>query len=1196
MFLKRLELSGFKSFAKAVSVEFENGVTAVVGPNGSGKSNISDSVRWVLGEQSARNLRGAKMEDIIFSGSEGRAAQNMAEVTLVLNNEKKQLSVEYTEVAVTRRVLRSGESEYLINGQPCRLKDIVELFMDSGIGRESFSIIGQGRVEEILSSKSEDRRAIFEEAAGVRKYKQRKQQAAKKLHDTEDNLSRVRDILFEIESRLEPLKEQAAVADEFLGLKEDLRQVETGVLVEEIKERHHKWSEAGQKLEELEVQHNRADSALKGQLKEKERRRKLLEDAENKLDEVQNELLHVSEETEKQEGLRELWNERKKHYSENRSQYRKELEQLQLERGNLETELSRAKEALKDASKKADEADEELQRLLTRLSAATGDKEMLLEDWKSEYFELLNQKTSAANDLKYLEDQLERGEKRTESKTESSEARKAELDKLIAALREAEQEWKQQELKKNELQHTWRETNRRYEELRSTYEKKENFYYEALHRLHQLEARLDSIKTMQQEYSGFFHGVKELLKEKEQRFPGIAGAVAELIHVPAAYTTALETALGAAQQHIVTEDESAAQEAIRYLRSHKLGRATFLPLSTIKPRSVGAADRSKLNQIEGYLGTAAEAVRAEEGRERVVEHLLGNVILAETLDHAKQAAAAVQYRYRVVTLEGDIVNAGGSMTGGSRNVKQASLLGRKQEIDKLERQKAKLQQQTNKAEKQLVDAKNEGNTLSDKLASLRQQAEAVTNSEAAARNKVDELAIKKEHEKERTEQISFELEEIKREFNSLTEIKLKKQAVLSEAERKLEKADKHISELTEAREEDRTREEELRERISELKATKAAGQEQVRSARENTSRIQTAVQKLTREIIEKDEANSLLEAELSESALDSTSIEEKLQESRKQRKHLQKELTSLKETRKQLADEVTQLDEACSRARNQLTYCSEQKHSVELEKGRLDVELDTRLEKLQQDYELTYEAAETEFPLQEPIEEAVRKVKLLKMSMEELGPVNIGAIDEYAEVKERYDFLSGQQLDLEQAKASLESIIEEMDTEMTTRFMDAFTEIQSHFKEVFRSLFGGGSASLKLTDEEDLLQTGVDITAQPPGKKLQHLALLSGGERALTAIALLFAILRARPVPFCVLDEVEAALDEANVHRFASYLKEFSRDTQFIVVTHRKGTMEEADALYGITMQESGVSDIVSVRLEESRELVEAGALKEENK
>ncbi|MFC4735574.1 chromosome segregation protein SMC [Bacillus daqingensis] len=1196
MFLKRLELSGFKSFAKAVSVEFENGVTAVVGPNGSGKSNISDSVRWVLGEQSARNLRGAKMEDIIFSGSEGRAAQNMAEVTLVLNNEKKQLSVDYTEVAVTRRVFRSGDSEYLMNGQPCRLKDIIELFMDSGIGRESFSIIGQGRVEEILSSKSEDRRAIFEEAAGVRKYKQRKQQAAKKLHDTEDNLSRVRDILYEIESRLEPLKEQASVAEEFLGLKDDLRQVETGVLVEEIKERHEKWSMAGEKLQELESQHQRAASALKGQQKEKDRRRKLLENAETKLDDVQNQLLLASEEAEKQEGLRELWNERKKHYSENRTQYRKELEQLQAEREALESERSRAQSVLEEAVKKAEEADEELQRLLTRLSAATGDKESVLEDWKSEYFELLNHKTSAANDLKFIQDQLERSERVAASKTEAYEKRQAELDELIDAFQTAENNWNQQVQQKKDLQKSWKETNLQYDELRKSYEKKETFYYEALHRLHQLDAKLESMKTMQQEYSGFFHGVKELLKDKDHRFPGIAGAVAELIHVPESHTTALETALGAAQQHVVTNDESAAQKAIGYLRKHKLGRATFLPLTTIKPRTIGAADRKKLNQVEGCLGTAAEAVTSDKAHERVVEHLLGNVILTETLDQAKLAAAAVQHRYRVVTLEGDIVNAGGSMTGGSRQTKQASLLGRRQEIDKLQAQKDKLQQQTDKAETQLAETKRAGSRLNDQLAETRKKAEAVTEAEAAARSAYEELTLKKQHEEERTEQLRFELEEMKREFAAATAKKQEKQSLLNEAERKLAQADKQISELTEAREEDRTREEELRERISELKAVKAAVQEQVRSARENNERIQAAVQKLTREIIEKDEANSLLEAELSESALDSSSIEENLKESRAERKRLQRELANLKETRKQLADEVEELDEACSRARNQLTYCSEQKHSVELEKGRLDVELDTRLEKLQQEYELTFEAAEAELPLQEPIEDAVRKVKLLKMSMEELGPVNIGAIDEYGEVKERFEFLSGQQMDLEEAKASLEAIIKEMDTEMTTRFMDAFTEIQTHFKDVFRSLFGGGRASLELTNGDDLLHTGVDITAQPPGKKLQHLALLSGGERALTAIALLFAILRARPVPFCVLDEVEAALDEANVHRFASYLKEFSRDTQFIVVTHRKGTMEEADALYGITMQESGVSDIVSVRLEESRELVEAGALKEENK
>ncbi|TVP87942.1 MAG: chromosome segregation protein SMC [Alkalicoccus sp.] len=1194
MFLKRLELAGFKSFADLVHVEFEEGVTAVVGPNGSGKSNISDAVRWVLGEQSARNLRGSKMEDVIFSGSETRPALNMAEISLILNNEQQKLAVDYTEVAVTRRVFRTGDSEYLINGQSCRLKDIIDLFMDSGIGRESFSIIGQGRVEEILSSKAEDRRAIFEEAAGVRKYKQRKQQAEKKLMDTEENLKRVRDILHELEAQVQPLEEQASAAREYLAQKEELKQIEAAVLVYEVKEKHEEWTAEKERLEEIESRKARLVSKV-SKIEEKQMSgRKLLKTLDKKVEQNQQDLLDISQEVEKQEGLKELWKERKKHYSQNRLQYRREIEVLQEKRNALDESLKQEERVLKETVSVLENTKTELRDVQEKLSVLGESKEQQLEELKSQYIDLLNEKTSLDNERRYTEEQMIKAEEYLNRRERENADVLKQRQAFEQKMHDKENKYKAAKEKVENITNRWYEKKNAFERLLRQNEDKESLYYEGLRHLQQMEAKRDTLESMQQEYTGFFTGVKHILKERDRDFSGVRGAVAELISVPEKLGTALETALGASQQHVVVENEAAGRKAIQYLKSKNLGRATFLPLDTVKSRFISETDLDKVRTFDAFTGVASELVETEDKYRHVMRHLLGNVLIASNLQSAESLAKAVYYRYRIVTLEGDILNPGGSMTGGSLHKKQTQLLGRQKELESLKVKISSMTEKTTELEAGVRAWKSKRKELENELQEIKQSGEENREKELRMKTALEEFRVTGSSLHEKLRLYDMETKETLEEQHNRKHKLQKLTKEVDDLNRKLESMDEKIHKLSENREKEETDKAHLVQRSTSLQIAYAKEEEQAANQRENLQRIRRDLKELSEEIAEKDEANSLLEAELNEKSSDASSVEDILAEKKAERSELNSKLKSLREKRTEQEKRLQEVEGELKESSNQNTYLQEQLHNRQLEVNRLDMELDQRLNHLQEEYELSFQAAEQQYYLSISLEEAQSKVRLLKMGLSELGEVNTGAIDEFARVKERFDFLHGQKEDLEEAKATLTDIIGEMDSEMVGRFEYTFNSIQHHFHSVFRELFGGGNAALELSNPEDLLHTGVDISAQPPGKKLQNLALLSGGERALTAIALLFSILKARPVPFCVLDEVEAALDEANVSRFAEFLKEFSCDTQFVVVTHRKGTMEKADALYGVTMQESGISNLVSVKLEESKELVGTGSSKEE--
>ncbi|PLR84182.1 chromosome segregation protein SMC [Bacillus canaveralius] len=1186
MYLKRLDVVGFKSFAERIGVDFVPGVTAVVGPNGSGKSNITDSIRWVLGEQSAKSLRGTKMEDIIFAGSDSRKALNFAEVTLTLDNEDQALPIDYNEVSVTRRVFRSGESEFLINKQQCRLKDIVDLFMDSGLGREAFSIISQGKVEEILNSKAEERRTIFEEAAGVLKYKSRKKKAEAKLFETRENLNRVNDILHELEGQVEPLKIQASIAKDYLEQKEELEKIEVALTVHEIEDLHQKWDQLSKQLE----QHQNDEGKLSAELQLKEAKIEESRDRIAALDEsindLQNVLLHASEELEKLEGRKEVLKERKKNASQNKEQIQQNLADLSKKIAVLKEEKAvHESEALKLQSEAA-HLEERLSEKQQHISLFSENIEEKIESLKSDYIERLNEQASAKNEISYIDQQLEQ-----------HQARNSKLDgengKFLADRQAIEEKKAGIEAKllstKSQLEkqvHTFMEDQRNLETLKANYQKQEKTLYQAYQFLQQAKSRKEMLEEMEDDYSGFFQGVKEVLKARNSKLQGIEGAVAELIQVPQEFQVAVETALGGAMQHIVVDNEQNARTAIQYLKQNAFGRATFLPLSVMKGKSLAPAQLQSVRQHSSFIGTAESLVGFDGKFAAAVANLLGNTVVSRDLTGANEMARLLQYRCRLVTLEGDIVNPGGSMTGGAVKQKTSSLLSRKGELENLKEKLADMESKTAELEDKVKKIKA---TIQEKEASLEQSrktGEELRMKEQSLKGNLREVELEEKNVNERLALYDMDMLQFADEQARLTARKDELYALLDSSGERISALDTEIAQLTEQKTSAMTSKETLSGEISELKVTLAAKKEQLHSRLEQLERMTGELNEHEQRRTAHQEDLQLLSSEMT----DNYSGEQQLEDAAKRKLNDKNETIKLISSRRDerlkmhhnLDDAEREVKELKRQHKGLITVLKDE----EVKLTRLDVELENRLRVLREEYLLSFEGAKEQFSLSIPPDEARKKVKLIKLAIEELGTVNLGAIEEYERVSERYEFLLEQKNDLQEAKDTLFQVIDEMDDEMKKRFEQTFYAIRSHFEGVFQALFGGGRADLRLTDPDDLLNTGVDIVAQPPGKKLQNLGLLSGGERALTAIALLFSILKVRPVPFCILDEVEAALDEANVFRFSQYLKRYSSGTQFIVITHRKGTMEEADVLYGVTMQESGVSKLVSVRLEESKEII----------
>ncbi|MCK0470723.1 chromosome segregation protein SMC [Halalkalibacter sp. APA_J-10(15)] len=1188
MFLKRLEVVGFKSFAEKINIDFVPGVTAVVGPNGSGKSNISDSIRWVLGEQSAKSLRGAKMEDIIFAGSDSRKPLNYAEVSLILDNEDQYIAIDYSEVSVTRRVYRSGDSEYFINKQLCRLKDIVDLFLDSGLGKEAYSIIGQGKIEEILSNKPEDRRVIFEEAAGVLKYKTRKVKAEKRLTETQDNLLRVEDILNELESQVEPLKEQASLAKEYLAIKEELKEIDIALMVFEIEQLHENWL---LKKEQLATHTEKLQHLNEELIDLEEQRLAIRENLSNmsqRLSNMQDELLHSSEELEKNEGRKEVLKERRKNASQHKEQ--------------LEKSIAEKKDQLESTQKKFEEEQKKEQEIRNRLNEFkrnVSEKEQLanrsatdLEDemdqLKSDYIEVLNEQASIRNEKRYLEEQIDHQKKKQQRLLTENEDIVQVHQKWLKELEEAKQKESITQRELERITDEYRRISSQAEKQELMYQQKESKLYETFQLQQKLQSRADVLEEMQSDFSGFFHGVKEILKERNGKLTGILGAVAELLRVPKQYETAIEIALGGATQHIVVDSEANARKAIQYLKLNRIGRATFLPLPVLKARTIPAAQVQALSEHLGFLGVAASLIRSDERYRPVLEHLLGNVIIAEDLQAANELAKRVGHRFRVVTLEGDVVNTGGSMTGGAVKQKQTPLLGRKRELEDLQNKLSNLKEVADSLEQEVKELKSVSQQLMEKRESLRGSGENIRQEWQEMKSYVTVIERELELTKDQFTRFDREKDSFTNEISQMTERIQTLDSTYDVMVDRGQQLEQRVKTLEQKQKEQKESEETLQEQLTTGKIELARIKEQYQAISSQVDYWGTMKEQFESEYRDLNDQYKDLVLEMSDRTNGEDHINEMISESRLKKQELTVHITSLREEREQQEQLLIEVEQTQKEKQQLQSAVSNECTSIEVKVNRMDVDLDNRLSSIQEEYELSFEAAQQTYQLTIDANEAKTKVRLMKRSIDELGTVNIGAIEEYDRVSERFDFLTTQQNDLQEAKETLHGVITEMDQEMTKRFYDTYVHIRSHFQVIYKKLFGGGEADLVLTEPENLLDTGVEIMARPPGKKMQNLGLLSGGERSLTAIALLFAILRVRPVPFCVLDEVEAALDEANVSRFAQFLKEFSEATQFIVITHRSGTMEEADVLYGVTMEESGVSKLVSVRLEETKELIES--------
>ncbi|MBP2001157.1 chromosome segregation protein [Paenibacillus shirakamiensis] len=1183
MFLKRIELAGFKSFADRTEMEFVRGITAVVGPNGSGKSNISDGIRWVLGEQSAKSLRGGKMEDIIFAGSDSRKAVGYGEVSLTLDNTDQALPLDFTEVTVTRRVHRSGDSEYLINKQSCRLKDITELFMDTGIGKEAYSIIGQGRIEEILSTRSEDRRGIFEEASGIVKYKSRKKEARKKLDDTEQNLLRIHDLVCELEVQIEPLRAQSAKALHYKELKEQLKHQEISLYIYQIEQIHSNWSEANHTLDKLREEQLALSTVVTVHDAKLEKDRSVLRELENEIEQLQYQLLTYSENYEKNEGFGGLLRERAKNLAQNRQQL---LETIAMndERHKLKkTELNAVEARFKQSEQSLKELRSQLSAEEAKLLGVTGgisqDQEEALKD---ELLEIMNLMAQTRNEIRYADQQKEGVNRRMErAETEGSKWSeeqtnlgivKLELEQKLATMAENMAEVRKNYIAESERLHALQKLAEESRGGLRTWEQKREA----------LISRRDTMKEMQDDFDGFALGVKEVLKaSRKATLSGVHGAVAELIKVPEKLEMAVETALGAAMQHVVMENETVSRQAIAFLKQRQLGRATFLPLDVIRPRQISVSDKKAIEDAEGFVGIGADLVGFEPRYADIVGNLLGNVVFADSLEHANRMAAKGGYRFRVVTLEGDVVNAGGSMTGGSQHRKNSNLLGRNRQLEQLDHDIRQAVEMIQKLSSSIEEMKQQSVQLELKLDQLRESGDTMRADEQIVSGDLKQKMHEYNHVTEQFTLYGQEKGHYLQELKELDLNKVESQAKLEQLEQKQQSIQDSIVAAEFARKANESAKDELVIQLTELKVREGKGDQEYLSLSEDLRRLTEDCTLQSKELaqnrkflqtieleLSQNESQSMLQVEdLNDFKLKKTQTGERLEFQRASRtEHMKKLASDENETREQRAS---------------LKKVDEQLMQTEIQANRLDVELDNVLKKLSEDYELTYERAKLHYSIPEDIEVTQLDVKEMKRNISALGEVNLGAIEEFDRVSERYEFLSSQKDDLVEAKTTLYQVIREMDEEMSKRFKLTFDAIRREFGKVFTKLFGGGSADLILLDPEHLLETGIDIVAQPPGKKLQNLQLLSGGERALTAMALLFAILQVKPVPFCVLDEVEAALDEANVIRFAQYLREFSEQTQFIVVTHRKGTMEEADVLYGVTMEEGGVSKLVSVRLED---------------
>ena len=1173
MYLKEIEIQGFKSFADKTKVVFDQGVTAIVGPNGSGKSNITESLRWALGESSVKSLRGGKMPDIIFAGTESRKPLNYASVVVTLDNQDGFIKDAGQEIKVERHIYRTGDSEYKIDGKKVRLRDIHDLFLDTGLGRDSFSIISQGKVEEIFNSKPEERRAIFEEAAGVLKYKTRRKETESKLQQTQDNLDRLEDIIYELDNQIKPLEKQAATARKFMDLDGQRKAIYLDVLVAQIQANKAELDLTEEELNQ--VQELLTSYYQKRQELEEENQtlKKKRHDLQAEMAKDQSSLMDLTSlisDLERKLALSKLETEQ---VALNQQEAQARLASLDEKRNVLiqereekETNLSQLEENLAVNTK-------EVNRLEAELLAFSDDPDQMIEQLRERFVAFLQEEADVSNQLTRIENDLENSRQQTQKQEEQLVSLKEQLATAKSKAADQELALKSAKEEVQNLLADYQTSAKEEEAQKQAYQSQQNQLFDRLDSLKNKQAKAQSLENILKNHSNFYAGVKSVLQEKN-RLGGIVGAVSEHLTFDVRYQTALEIALGASSQHIIVEDEQAATKAIDFLKRNRAGRATFLPLTTIKARSISSQNQDVIASSPGFLGMADELVSFDAKHEAIFKNLLATTAIFDTVEHARDAARKVRYQVRMVTLDGTELRTGGSYAGGANRQNNSIFI--KPELEQLQKEIAQ-------EEKLLSQEEEKLKTVQESLATLTQTLETIKSKGEQARIEEQGLYLAYQQTCQQVEELETLLELQEKELNNLRggdwqtekEKCQERLAVISTEKQKLES---EIEEIKSNKNAIQERYQNLQDKLSQerLLKTEMIGQKRYEVA--DIERINKELENLN---IEQDEIERLLQEKVDNlEKVDTELLAKQEAEAKSQKEEIQQGLI-----RKQfeLDDIEGQLDDIAShleQARQQNEEWIRKQTRAEATKEKITDRLRYLQGQLTEEYQISYTEALEQANQLEDLAVAEQEVKDLEKSIRSLGPVNLDAIEQFDEVHERLEFLNSQRDDILSAKNLLLETITEMNDEVKERFKSTFEAIRESFKVTFKQMFGGGQADLILT-ESDLLTAGVEISVQPPGKKIQSLNLMSGGEKALSALALLFSIIRVKTIPFVILDEVEAALDEANVKRFGDYLNRFDKDSQFIVVTHRKGTMAAADSIYGVTMQESGVSKIVSVKLKD---------------
>ncbi|MCC0092996.1 chromosome segregation protein SMC [Streptococcus mitis] len=1173
MYLKEIEIQGFKSFADKTKVVFDQGVTAVVGPNGSGKSNITESLRWALGESSVKSLRGGKMPDVIFAGTESRKPLNYASVVVTLDNNDGFIKDAGQEIRVERHIYRSGDSEYKIDGKKVRLRDIHDLFLDTGLGRDSFSIISQGKVEEIFNSKPEERRAIFEEAAGVLKYKTRRKETESKLQQTQDNLDRLEDIIYELDNQIKPLEKQAENARKFLDLEGQRKAIYLDVLVAQIKENKAELESTEEELaqvQELLTSYYQKREKLE---EENQNLKKQRQDLQAEMAKDQGSLMDLTSlisDLERKLALSKLESEQ---VALNQQEAQARLATLEDKRKALSQEKAEKESSLALLEENLVQNNQKLNRLEAELLAFSDDPDQMIELLRERFVALLQEEADVSNQLTRIENELENSRQLSQKQADQLEKLK---EQLATAKEKASQQKEELETAKEQVQKLladYQAIAKEQEEQKTSYQAQQSQLFDRLDNLKNKQARAQSLENILRNHSNFYAGVKSVLQEKD-RLGGIIGAVSEHLTFDVHYQTALEIALGASSQHIIVEDENAATKAIDFLKRNRAGRATFLPLTTIKARTISSQNQDAIAAIPGFLGMADELVTFDNRLEAIFKNLLATTAIFDTVEHARAAARQVRYQVRMVTLDGTELRTGGSYAGGANRQNNSIFI--KPELEQL-------QKEISEEEASLRSEEATLKTLQDKMARLTESLEAIKSQGEQARIQEQGLSLAYQQTSQQVEELETLWKLQEEELDRLSDgdwqaDKEKCQARLATIASDKQNLEAEIDEIKSNKNAIQERYQNLQEELAQARLLKTELQGQKRYEVADIERLGKELDNLD---IEQEEIQRLLQEKIDNlEKVDTELLSQQAEEAKNQKTNLQQGLIrkqfELDDIEGQLDDIASHLDQA----RQQNEEWIRKQTRAEAKKEKVSDRLRHLQSQLTDQYQISYtEALEKAHEL-ENLNLAEQEVHDLEKAIRSLGPVNLNAIEQYEEVHSRLDFLNSQRDDILSAKNLLLETITEMNDEVKERFKSTFEAIRESFKVTFKQMFGGGQADLILTDG-DLLTAGVEISVQPPGKKIQSLNLMSGGEKALSALALLFSIIRVKTIPFVILDEVEAALDEANVKRFGDYLNRFDKDSQFIVVTHRKGTMAAADSIYGVTMQESGVSKIVSVKLKD---------------